>query len=287
MIFPVIKDDDKTVDKMVPSKFKYVPNNNKRRKLINANQNGYYQCQIYLKNQNWTFIVPNLNYLTSRNLDCHRYIKEPNKFLNSLIGDKNQDGSVSGKYEIEEKENLFQHGEEAICFLAALCNAGSELGFIDDAQKPYKEQKYKLCQNADNLFQKMMTATSRYYKRIQLKRMSKIMKQNERGVCLVPSEYLINIIDDKWPLLVQLVGSNGSETHYVCISNGAIYDANFKNAIEKSINGLDWCAKLGVEKTNIKCLGAKRVYRMLPKNMPLKKKTPLYTHLPEKENWEY
>ena len=71
MIFPVIKDDDKTVDKMVPSKFKYVPNNNKRRKLINANQNGYYQCQIYLKNQNWTFTVPNVNYLTSRNLDCH------------------------------------------------------------------------------------------------------------------------------------------------------------------------------------------------------------------------
>ena len=92
-------------------------------------------------------------------------------------------------------------------------------------------------------------------------------------------------MDNKWPLLVQLVGNNGSETHYICISNGAIYNANFKNAIEKSINGLDWCAKL--EKSNVKCLGACRVYRMLPVNIRLRETPPVYTILPKKGTWDY
>ena len=162
-----------------------------------------------------------------------------------------------------------------------------ELGFGDKAQKLYKEQKYKLCQNAKNLFQNMMKVISQYYKRIKLKKMGRIIKEDKVGVYVVPSDYLINIMDNKWPLLVQLIGNNGSETHYICISNGAIYNANFKNAIEKSINGLDWCAKLGVEKSNVKCLGASRVYCMLPVNMHLKKLPPLNTVLPKKENWDY
>lgn len=80
--------------------------------------------------------------------------------------------------------------------------------------------------------------------------------------------------------MLQLQVNNDLNTHWVFISNGTIYKENFKNTTEKSIDGLDLCAKLDVEGSIAKCVGVVKVYCVIPSNMILRN-SQLYTSLPK------
>lgn len=76
------------------------------------------------------FTVPGIKFLECRDLYSDKVIECTNKFIHFPLGDKNQIPDLdSCKYEINIKENLYQHVKKVVCALSEIFNATTVLGY--------------------------------------------------------------------------------------------------------------------------------------------------------------
>jgi hypothetical protein len=75
-------------------------------------------------------------------------------------------------------------------------------------------------------------------------------------------------IDDMYPLVVHLKGTNNSQNHAVCVYNGHIYNLASRYVLIKHINSLNWCCGTYPYECQL------RIYQVLPQVVKAKYPCP-------------
>ena len=102
-----------------------------------------------------------------------------------------------------------------------------------------------------------------------------------------PHELLL--MNDEWPIILQIRSKHGQMSHWISIGNGRIYDANSNIIMTKTIANLNLCAQLHVVGSTNSFLGTSKAYRYLPSIMKIGKNKKLFwnTVLPSREGFEF
>ena len=116
-------------------------------------------------------------------------------------------------------------------------------------------------------------------------RLVKIVLPTHGGI--LPHQLLL--MNDEWPIIVQIRTKYGKISHWISIGNGRIYDANSNIIMTKTIANLDLCAQLHAVGSTDSFLGTSKAYRYLPSIMKFDKNKKLFwnTVLPSREGFEF
>ena len=97
------------------------------------------------------------------------------------------------------------------------------------------------------------------------------------------------LMNDEWPIILQIRSKYGKISHWISIGNGRIYDANSNIIMTKTIANLDLCAQLHVVGSTDSFLSTSKAYRYLPSIMQFNKDKKLLwnTVLPSHEGFEF
>ena len=116
-----------------------------------------------------------------------------------------------------------------------------EMGFPFQTQAMdfFQHQRENLNQQTFDLWNKIVQKVRKTVAAIRLVR---IGLPTHGGI--LPHQLLL--MNNEWPIILQIRTKHGNMSHWISIGNGRIYDANSNIIMTKTIANLDLCAQLHV-----------------------------------------
>ena len=183
-------------------------------------------------------------------------------------------------------KNPFVHSDNdpAHCVTSLIAGAMFEMGFPfqKEAMDFFQHQRGNLNEDTDDLWNKMV---QKVHITVNAIRLVKMVLPTHGGIG--PHELLL--MNDVWPIILQIRSKHGQMSHWISIGNGRIYDANSNIIMTKTIANLNLCAQLHVVGSTNSFSGTSKAYRYLPSIMKIGKNKKLIwnTVLPSREGFEF
>ena len=247
----------------------------------------YFQAKAYEHNILFTFTVDR-NYLQKLGVDILYLKRNANIWDIPTNGDKGKDCEqvVCGVInEISSIRNPLNHMDiiPATCVLSSALGGMVAIGRRTEAVALFEEYSNKLNQDVkQNLFKKVNDLLGRHVPEMNL---IKIAMTNGG----ITRQQLMEM-DDKWPIILQITSEEGERSHWICICDGWIYDANSNYLLHKTINNLNSCARLHDKSDKDEFLSTGMAYYYVPRILNFNsKQNRLYPNstLPLREGFEY
>ena len=213
--------------------------------------------------------------------------KTPNEWSRLTGGSTGTQPTVSCIIDgVTTYENPFVHtdNDPAHCVTSSIAGAMFEMGFPfqKEAMDFFQHQQGYLNEDTDDLWNKMVQKVCITVTAIRL---VKIGLPTHGGIG--PHELLL--MNDEWPIILQIRSKHGQMSHWISIGNGRIYDANSNIIMTKTIANLNLCAQLHVVGSTNSFSRTSKAYRYLPSIMKIGKNKRLFwnTVLPSREGFEF
>ena len=177
-------------------------------------------------------------------VDVARLIQTPNVWTWSTGGSKGTQPTVSSSIDgVTTYENPFFHTDfvSAHCVTLLIAGVMLEIGlpFQTEAMDFFHHQQDYLNQQTNDLWNKVVQEVRSSVTAIRL---VKISLPTHGGI----GPHQLILMNDEWPIILQIRSKHGKMSHWISIGNERIYDTNSNIIMTKTIINLDLFAQLYV-----------------------------------------